>query len=110
MQQAERSQGVKPAFPLNHQREVVLADGERWRAEAGTVFQPFQAPGPHPKTKENSVAMMVFVGSQAPLNSQNRHRRIAPAIASSRHLSPPAPTTHRTRNDVMVTAVIRKTT
>jgi len=24
---------------------VVLAAGEHWRAEAGTVFQPFQAPG-----------------------------------------------------------------
>jgi len=69
---------------------VVLADGERWRAAAGTVFQLFQAPGTHPKTKENSVVMMVFVGSQAPLNSQNRHRRIAPSLASSRQRSPPA--------------------
>jgi len=58
MQQAERSQGVKPAFPLNHQREVVLADGERWRAEAGTVFQPFQAPGTQLETAEHSITSM----------------------------------------------------
>ncbi|MGY6588785.1 MAG: hypothetical protein ACXIUB_10940 [Wenzhouxiangella sp.] len=48
-----------------------MAAGERWRAAAGTVFQLFQAPETHPKNKENPVAVMAFVGTQAPLNLQN---------------------------------------
>jgi len=87
---------------------VVLADGERWRAAAGTVSQPFQAPGTRPETKAALPALMAFVGTQAPLNSQNRHPRIAPALASSRHHSPPDTQICWIRVDGWVICVIRK--
>ena len=69
MQQAERSQGENPPVPLNHQRGVVLAVGERWRAAAGRQFQLLQVPGTQPEVAERSIAVMEFIGTQAPLSS-----------------------------------------
>jgi len=86
---------------------VVLADGERWRAAAGTVFQPFQAPRSQPEAANRSIVVMVFVGIQAPLNPQNWHRRIAPALASCRRRSPPATSTPTFRTNGWAIRLIR---
>jgi hypothetical protein len=96
MQQVERSQGVaEPALSAYCQRGVVLDDGELWRAEAGMMYQLFQAPGTQPETVEPSIALagihwhpssLELARSTQPDSGRARQQ---PALLAAGHLNSP---------------------